>query len=48
MTDARVREILPGLFMGGTPDSGWIDQAVSWHAGITRDERPFDAVISAA
>lgn len=39
-------EILPGLWMGGTPDDEWIDIPAAWPAGVQRDERPFDVVVS--
>ena len=39
-------EILPGLWMGGTPDGEWLDTPAPTWGAVVRDERPFDAVVS--
>ena len=39
-------EILPGLWMGGTPDEQWLDIPYTWAPGVRRDERPFDVVVT--
>lgn len=45
--DTMWNEIQPGLWLGGTPDDEWLDGQVAWDDGwVTRDARPFDAVVT--